>query len=73
MMLSLYRITIAVINPPKVCVKTVPTAHPLKFENAAKSLPIGPDPSELPLNSIGTIAGMREKSDNWVFRTHKSG
>lgn len=63
----------AVISPPKVWVRTVPIAHPLKFAKAAINLPIGPNPSELPLNNIGRIAGMRENSDNWVFRIQRSG
>lgn len=37
-MLSLYRMTMAVIKPPRVCVRTVPMAHPLKFANLLPTL-----------------------------------
>lgn len=64
MILSEYRMTTAVINPPNVCVKTVPTAHALKLLNAAINRPIGPIASPVEPHRIGQRAGMSEKSDN---------
>ena len=74
MMLSLYRMTIAVIRPPSVCVKTVPNAHPLKLLKLAITLPNHPSPSAPEgMNKIGTKAGTRENSESCVFRTQRSG
>jgi hypothetical protein len=74
MILSLYLMTTAVINPPKVCVKTVPIAHPLKLLKLPITLSNHPAPAgPVGKTNIGTNAGTREKSESWVFRIHKSG
>jgi hypothetical protein len=65
MMLSLYRMTTAVIKPPNVWVKTVPTAHPLKLLKVEVTLSNHDVPAAPAGDTkIGTRAGTREKSES---------
>lgn len=60
-MLSEYLMTTAVTNPPKVCMATVPQAHPPKFLNKSLKKPWEFRWSE---KMMGSKAGTRENKES---------